>query len=1096
MSRAEYSIDQRLGASRKGMFTTLALAVMLAANHAAAQQSVQSDVQTRVYNLTHLDTNTAHAQLTKALGDSARFVQVLADQNTNRLIIGAPPQVHAMIGPLIAQLDKGPQTAPQPDPPAKQIVQLRTLTGKALQERLEKVLNRQLPTERDRTGEWLGFTVDEQGGDLVVLWANVRTGLVQVLGTPEQARSWKQVVEVLDTPADAASNTQVVVTKKESSAKVRQAVGVLSNQGAPARTVQNNAAGTDASEAEAKSSASLLGQVQIETIDGTDILVLRGDPQDVDRVLKVIEEIERIAAISEPRVDVVPLEHVDSEALAALLQQVFDDALTSRYGYGRIVVVPLVKPNAVLLVGSPTTVEKAIEILKQLDQPGKLLTQYELFRLKHAQASDAREVLVDLFTATQTEGLPSLGPKALVIADSRTNALIVRASPRDMEEIRTLVLELDHEGSETVNELRVFKLKNILAEELENVLQDAFDPDDSSDDSSLSRLLRFTTIDAAGKLQLESGVLAGVRVTANSGANALIVSAPVETMDLVAALIAQLDQMPDVGIDLRVFTIINGDAVSLSEMLLGLFGDPQQQQGGGGGGGGGGDQQQLTSLRVEVDERTNSIIAAGNSDDLLTVEAILRTLDAGETRQRQNHVYRLKNKFVEDVAVALNDWLRAERQVQGTAPGLASPFQQIEREVVIVPEISSNSLIVSATPRYYDEIARLVQELDRQDAMVMIQVLIAEISLGDLDEFGVELGLQDSAIFDRSLLGDLLTTTSTVSIQDGGNLNTVTQDTIQSATLTPGFNFGDPAQGLGNSGSDSALATAETVASQALSSFGVNRISSEGGFGGLVLSASSNSVSMLLRALQESQRVEVLSRPQIMALDNQLGYAFVGQTVPFITRSDVSVVGTPQNTIERVNVGLNLEVTPRISPDNLVVMTVFASNDRLQPINEGVPVAIAPNGDPILSPIVDSIEARTTVSAMSGQTVVLSGLLRKEDRALHRRVPILADVPLLGELFKFDSVATERKELLIVLTPHVVRSRFDSEMIKQVESARMSWCLSDVIDLHGPVGLRSRHDPAGAAEAEAYYPEHVPAERLMPTLTSPQQSPYDTQVTP
>ncbi|MCH7752852.1 MAG: hypothetical protein IH898_11950, partial [Planctomycetes bacterium] len=748
MSRAKNSTHRRLGTSREGMIATLALVgLLLAANHAAAQPPAQPDAQTRVYNLSHLDANTARTQLTAALGDSARFAQVLADRNANRLIITAPAQVHAMIGQLISQLDKVPQAAPT----TKETIQLRTLTGEALHKRLQKVLKRVLPAERDQTGQWLGFIVDQQNGRLVTLWANVQTGQVQILGTPEQVRSWRHVVEALDTPADANTNVQVVVTKKESAAKVRQAVGVLSNQGVPARTVQNEDAGAGVAEADANPSGSLLGPVQIETVEGTDILVLRGNPRDVERVLQVIEEIERMAAISEPRVDIVPLEHVESVALAALLQQVFDEALSARYGYGRVVVVPLVKPNAILLVGLPTTVNKATEILKQLDQPGKLLTQYELFRLKYAQATEARDVLEDLFAAAQGEGLPTLGPKALVIADSRTNALIVRASPRDMVEIRTLVKDLDHQGSDSVNELRVFKLKNILAEELEDVLQEAFEPDDATDNANLSRLLRFTTIDAAGQRQLETGVLAGVQVTANSGANALIVSAPADTMHLLAALISQLDQMPDVGIDLRVFTVINGDATSLADMLLGLFGDPQQQQGGGGAGA----QQQLTTLRIEVDQRTNSIIAAGNSDDLLTVEAILRTLDAGETRQRQNHVYRLKNKSVEDVALALNEWLRAERQVQGTAPGLASPFQQIEREVVIVPEISSNSLIVSATPRYYDEIARLIQELDKQDAMVMIQVLIAEISLGDLDEFGVEFGLQDSALFDRSLLGDL-----------------------------------------------------------------------------------------------------------------------------------------------------------------------------------------------------------------------------------------------------------------------------------------------------------------------------------------------------
>jgi type II secretion system protein D len=1052
--------------------------------HVKAQSPAPSE--TRVYALSHLDANTARAQLTAALGDTARFAQVLADEGANRLIIAAPASVHEMIVPLVAQLDK----PAEPAPTVKEVIQLRTLQGAALHERLQKVLGRPLPTQRDATGQWLGFTVGEQHGKSVTLWANQQSGDVQILGTPEQVRSWRHVLTALDTPADASTTTRVVVPRKKTAAKVRQAAGLLSNQPVVAQTVQNETAtqgGEASGEAEAEPPGNLLGPVQIETVEGTDIIVLRGNPRDVERVMEVIQEIERMAETAEPRVEVVPLEHIDSEALAALLQRLFDDALsTSTYGYGELVAVPLVKPNAVLLVGQDSTVEKASEILKMLDKPGQLLTQFELFRLKYAQAEAARDVLIDLFTAPPGEGPPTLGPKALVIADSRTNSLIVRASPRDMDEIRRLIEDLDREGSDTVNELRVFKLKNIPAEDLEDALNDAFEPD--QDNEELSKLLRFTTIDAAGKKQLTSGVLTGVRVTANQGANALIVSAPPEAMHLLAELIKQLDQMPDVGIDLRVFTIVNGDAVALTDMLLGLFGDQQQQQGGAVGGGvGGAAAQQLTALRVVVDERTNSIIVAGSSEDLLTVEAILRTLDAGETRQRQNRVYRLKNKYVVDVAEALNEWLRAERQVQGTAPGTASPFQQIEREVVIVPEISSNSLIVSATPRYYDEIARLIQQLDAQDPMVMIQVLIAEISLGDLDEFGVEFGLQDSLLFDRSLLGDILTTTTTTAIQDGGNLNTVEQQVIQSATLTPGFNFGDPAQGLGNSGSDTSLVTAGNAATQALSSFGVSRVSSEGGFGGLVLSASSNSVSMLLRALQQSRRVEVLSRPQIMALDNQTGYAFVGQVVPFISQSILNEIGTPQNTIERVNVGLNLEVTPRISPDNLVVMNVYAANNRLQPISTGVPVAIAPNGDPILSPIVDSIEARTVVSAMSGQTVVLSGLLRKEDRALHRRVPLLADIPLVGELFRYDSVATTRNELLIVLTPHVIRSRTESDMIKQVESARMSWCLSDVIDMHGPVGLRSRQDPAGAAQAETIYPEPVPAEQWAPTFGMPQE---------
>ncbi|MGI9427111.1 MAG: secretin N-terminal domain-containing protein, partial [Bythopirellula sp.] len=657
---------------------------------------------------------------------------------------------------------------------------------------------------------------------------------------------------------------------------------------------------------------------------------------------------------------------------------------------------------------------------------------------------------------------------------------------------RALIAQIDLLGSQAINELRIFRLSSAVATDLEDVLQEAFqiDSNDGDTSSGLSQLLRLVTIDVEGRRQLESGVLANAQVTGVSSANALIVAAPAESMPLLESLIEQLDQGPDAAIELKIFPLENGDAASMVDTLSELFSTGE----------GDGDQDQITSLRVEVDERTNSILAAGTLDDLVTVEAIIRTLDSTEGRDRENRVYRLRHKFAFDLAQALNQMLQAERDVQSTAPGTISPFEQLEREVIVVNEDSSNSLLVSTSPEYFARIDKLIAELDVREDMVMIQVLIAEVELGDTDEFGVELGLQDSLLFDRSVLTDIERSTRVTTVTDAGGGTTVFNDqVIDTAGLIPGFNFGNPAEGLPNAGSTSSLATAGRVAGQALSSFAVQRVSSEAGFGGLVLSASSDSVSMLLRALQESRRLEVLSRPQIMALNNQEGNTFVGQLVPFITRSEPNAItGQPINTVERIEVGLSLAVRPRISPDGLVVLNITATNNRLRPLNEGVPVAISLNGVPILQPIQDAIQATTVVSAMSGQTVILSGLITKEDNALHRRVPFLADIPLLGDLFRFDSVATQRRELLIVMTPHVVKSRFESEMLKQVESARMNWCLSDVVDLHGPAGLRSHNDRIGVAEAEVVYPSHVAPEEFtqpariapQPQLAPPQTQPY------
>ena len=88
-------------------------------------------------------------------------------------------------------------------------------------------------------------------------------------------------------------------------------------------------------------------------------------------------------------------------------------------------------------------------------------------------------------------------------------------------------------------------------------------------------------------------------------------------------------------------------------------------------------------------------------------------------------------------------------------------------------------------------------------------------------------------------------------------------------------------------------------------------------------------------------------------------------------------------------------------------MEVYAAKDELGPVDQGVPIAISPNGEPINVPIINSTDAETTISAVSGQTVVLSGLLTKRDEALHRRVPLLADIPLVGDLFRFDAQPAE-----------------------------------------------------------------------------------------
>ena len=110
-------------------------------------------------------------------------------------------------------------------------------------------------------------------------------------------------------------------------------------------------------------------------------------------------------------------------------------------------------------------------------------------------------------------------------------------------------------------------------------------------------------------------------------------------------------------------------------------------------------------------------------------------------------------------------------------------------------------------------------------------------------------------------------------------------------------------------------------------------------------------------------------------------------------------------------------------------------------------------------------------------------------------MPIIADIPLIGDLFRYDSVSEERRELLIILTPQIIYNKMDSDLVKQIESSRMSWILSDVVNLHGEAGLRSRCDEWCEGECDSIYPNLMPEEGLLP-LSSGQRTVEGECVTP
>src|SRR5262249_26412463 len=207
----------------------------------------------------------------------------------------------------------------------------------------------------------------------------------------------------------------------------------------------------------------------------------------------------------------------------------------------------------------------------------------------------------------------------------------------------------------------------------------------------------------------------------------------------------------------------------------------------------------------------------------------------------------------------------------------------------------------------------------------------------------------------------------------------------------PGFNFnaspGLPA--LGNN----PLASPGIVGSQGLTNLGVGRADAAG-LSGFVFSAASDSFNLLVRALKTQGRVDILSRPQVMTLDNQTATINIGQQIPYLASSTLTATGVAQQNIERVIVGVNLTVTPRISPDGTVLMRVTPSVSSVAPNQENL-------GNGILSPIFNVQQVDTTVQASDGETVAIGGLITKNENKTENKIPVLGDLPFLGALFRY-----------------------------------------------------------------------------------------------
>jgi general secretion pathway protein D len=207
------------------------------------------------------------------------------------------------------------------------------------------------------------------------------------------------------------------------------------------------------------------------------------------------------------------------------------------------------------------------------------------------------------------------------------------------------------------------------------------------------------------------------------------------------------------------------------------------------------------------------------------------------------------------------------------------------------------------------------------------------------------------------------------------------------------------------------------------------------GLGGFNFTITGEDFSFLFRALQQDNRLEILSRPILLVRNGEEGKITIADQVPIVESTNLSDTGQTQSTIGREDVGIILTATPHISPDGYVTIEL-----KQEISNIGGTVQLT---EGVSSPIFQTREVETNVTLRDSETIVIGGLIQTEDSDSENKVPILGDIPGLGFLFRTISVGSRKTELLVVLTVDILRT--DEDLHQMSVEQRDKFLLPDSI---------------------------------------------------
>ena len=666
---------------------------------------------------------------------------------------------------------------------------------------------------------------------------------------------------------------------------------------------------------------------------------------------------------------------------------------------GAVILMPEIAKNWIVAVAPAETMLQIIKWVDRLDAPTDGEEAFQMYSIKYSNVKTISEEI-----ALVISSMPDLSNSVNIVPSIPARKLFVTGSQKGHKIVEILLKELDVENAGN-RQMQTFKLEYadsvVIAENIEKLF------DNRELESSYGNYYKsYRKSDSASTR---------IKVTSDKTQNAVIVQTDSVTMDKVTKKIQEWDKpINPEDVKPRIYTLKYADPVKVEDILVNLYSkkvkensyrswwndEPEEEITPAG--------RLFGEFSFQSLADTNQlVVSAKNNKNFAIIDEIIAELDQPQSVGMPK-VVELKHANAEELAEQLNaalsksgtiaSILRSSRgQLTSTGTSTASnsqnnnnnsknnansnsemmrfwwekgddnekerPASSMIGKLRIVPIVRRNALLIVAAPAQIDSICSMVEELDVPGMQVIIHARIAEIQHDDVTTLGARISSDPDAFKDSA--------SADQSIRLGGNV---------------GY---------------------EDVFGQLFTNNNGNK-TSQGIFGANI------NVNMLIQFLQRKYGLQILYEPKLYTADNQLAEFFDGQDIAVQKNAQTTSDGGTTRTFDYKAIGTRLKVRPHITKEGEVDLKVNLELSR-----------ILPSQSFYGNPTFDRRETNTHVVVHSGQTVMLSGIIRTEDFIDERKLPLVSEIPLLGELFKSKDKSRKNREMIIFITPIVISNNHE-----------------------------------------------------------------------